>query len=747
MMRIIFLTLLVVAIAACSMHGNSTVLPSVGQPLLRAPQSAPVDVGRRAARDPVSVVLLLRYNHQAELDRFVNALVHTRSPHYLTASEFIERFAPTVAQQERVLQLLRRAGFTITHTYPNRTLVDASAPSATVERLFSTQIHNYRQPRYGIRFANVRPLRVPAELATLVAAVTADTVVRRRPGLVTQSEPELVPDSKKNILRNPNFKTGKLHPWTTCRTYAGTPDAQITKAHPHSGKYDAFAGALHGESEPDKIDAVCQLVTIPNDAQLTAWTWGVDSDRSHKVYQFGALLNNYGAVKTFFRSRTNDDKWASRGPYDLSSFAGQTLYLAFGIVGDSSDKGKFIGQYLGGASLGSVHHRTTPPPSPTPSPTPTPALPCLSSPSAMPTPNTNPNTNGWGPASVADAIDMPSNYFCTGAGETAAIVIDTEVNPSDLTTYLQSFAINQTGTVSYELLNGATASYDTDGEASLDLETISGLAPAANVIVYVLPELDDEDIEDAYEQVLKDGKASAVNSSFGGCETNDPSFAEMVDGIAEGAVTKGVTFSASSGDQGADCYAGTDFPFGVNAPASAPHFVAVGGTQSESPAMYCEAATSIVNPAVWNDCIGSGGGGISTVFAEPSWQSGISGASTSGRNVPDIALPAATDALYCTGCGGGWFLVWGTSWASPMYVAMQIEINQICGNQWGINTLYNALPHSSTDFIDVINGNNDWNSHYNTTPTKYYSAAKGFDNVSGIGIPLGMPLAQSECNK
>jgi len=59
-----------------------------------------------------------------------------------------------------------------------------------------------------------------------------------------------------------------------------------------------------------------------------------------------------------------------------------------------------------------------------------------------------------------------------------------------------------------------------DAETDLDVQTISGLAPGANIIVYDMGSLTDQAIEDAYNKVLSDGKASVVNSSFGGCESS-----------------------------------------------------------------------------------------------------------------------------------------------------------------------------------------------------------------------------------
>ena len=47
-----------------------------------------------------------------------------------------------------------------------------------------------------------------------------------------------------------------------------------------------------------------------------------------------------------------------------------------------------------------------------------------------------------------------------------------------------------------------------DPETDLDVQTISGLAPGANIIVYDMGSLTDQNIENAYNKVLSDGKAT-----------------------------------------------------------------------------------------------------------------------------------------------------------------------------------------------------------------------------------------------
>ena len=70
-----------------------------------------------------------------------------------------------MAQEQRVVRALERAGFKIKKRYANRTIVDAKAKSALVEHFFSTEIHTVHQGKYGERYTNVRPAILPSEIA------------------------------------------------------------------------------------------------------------------------------------------------------------------------------------------------------------------------------------------------------------------------------------------------------------------------------------------------------------------------------------------------------------------------------------------------------------------------------------------------------------------------------------------------------------------------------------------------------
>jgi len=176
--------------------GSDSTARVTGTTPVTAPVSVPrltgalayTDVGRRNPQAPVSITLTLRYNHQDELDQLVARLnaPGAGKRQFLSAHQFNSYFAPTVTQEGAVVRALQSAGFTITQRFSNRTIVDAKAPSATVERFFATEIHTVRQGKYGERFTNVKPATVPAAIAPFVRDASLDDLIVVRTGVDQQ---------------------------------------------------------------------------------------------------------------------------------------------------------------------------------------------------------------------------------------------------------------------------------------------------------------------------------------------------------------------------------------------------------------------------------------------------------------------------------------------------------------------------------------------------------------------------------
>jgi subtilase family serine protease len=132
------------------------------------------DLGRAPASTTVRVAIVLNYQHEAELDTLVDGQADPGSPlyhHFLRPENFREYFAPTAAEYARVVSTLRSGGFAITHTFANRTVVDAAAPAPVAARFFSTDIHRVLSADAGNTYANVTVPIVPAQIRNLVLAV------------------------------------------------------------------------------------------------------------------------------------------------------------------------------------------------------------------------------------------------------------------------------------------------------------------------------------------------------------------------------------------------------------------------------------------------------------------------------------------------------------------------------------------------------------------------------------------------
>jgi subtilase family serine protease len=329
---------------------------------------------------------------------------------------------------------------------------------------------------------------------------------------------------------------------------------------------------------------------------------------------------------------------------------------------------------------------------------------------------------GYGPLAYAEAYGFPTSFVTSGLGEGAGVVIDADFLDTDLASFLSYFKITRTGPPTTRVLvdGGPPSGLTPDSvETTLDVETITGLAPGVSLYVYEIPSLDDQSIIDGYNQVVSDHLVGGVNSSFGGCETEDTTLPALSNEIALQGAAVGITFHASSGDGGAfSCPA-----VGVSSPASDPYFVAVGGTS-----LYENPTTAkVVHEFAWS----GSGGGFSSLFGMPGYQTGVKNAIPGGRNVPDVAFDADPDtgaSFYFSGLFEG--PIGGTSLASPIFGAGLALANALTGDHAGfVNPrIYMLYKHDGTShdgkmlFRDITFGSNG-----------YFSAEKGYDDVTGLG--------------
>lgn len=330
-----------------------------------------------------------------------------------------------------------------------------------------------------------------------------------------------------------------------------------------------------------------------------------------------------------------------------------------------------------------------------------------------------------------------SGLSATGSGVKVGFVEFDGYQKSNITKYDSTYGLSA-GSVTTVPVNGAN--YDAspgDGqiEVELDIEVVHALAAAASDYVYEAPNSSAGELA-MYQKIASDHTVNVVSISWGACEAAEgASAAKSVSSAIATGTAEGISYFAAAGDDGTtDCYRQTGSTArGVDFPASSPNVTGVGGTQ-----LTVTSTNTYSSETAWNDGSSGGatGGGISTVFTAPSWQSTQS---TTYRKVPDVSADAASGSGYYIYTAGAWETVWGTSGAAPLWAAFATLQNQIHGAGLGnLNPKLYSIGNGSvrtTGFHDVTTGNN---SLHGTTG---YSAGTGYDQVTGWGSFKGSGLS------
>ncbi|HEX5424828.1 MAG TPA: S53 family peptidase [Candidatus Acidoferrales bacterium] len=338
----------------------------------------------------------------------------------------------------------------------------------------------------------------------------------------------------------------------------------------------------------------------------------------------------------------------------------------------------------------------------------------------------------YSPVQVAQAYDFPGNV--DGAGQCIGIIeLGGGYNTADLNTFFGNLGITppQVTPVS---VDGATNSptgdpSGADGEVELDIEVAGSIAQGAQIAVYFAPNTDQGFI-DAITTAVHDTtrKPSIISISWGGPENSwTEQSRNALNSACQDAATMGVTVLAASGDDGADD--GTNSPV-VDFPASSPYVIVCGGTK------LALSGASIGSEQAWNELSaneGATGGGVSEVFALPSYQQSASVPAApngfAGRGVPDVAGDADPESGYNVVVDGQQTVIGGTSAVAPLWAGLLARINQALGKNVGyLNPLLYAASAEGT-FHDITSGSNG-----------DYSARAGWDACTGLGSPDGSAL-------
>ncbi len=386
------------------------------------------------------------------------------------------------------------------------------------------------------------------------------------------------------------------------------------------------------------------------------------------------------------------------------------------------------------------------------------------------------------PDDFATIYDLHTLYSSgiDGTGVSIAVAGQTDIAVSDIRAFRSAAGLPPNDpTVVLDGTDPGTSSNDVS-EADLDIELAGAVARNATII-YV----NSTDAFESLQYAIDKDLAPVISVSYGDCEAQTSSGIASLETEFQKANALGITILSAAGDDGAaDCDTGTDNKpatiaksgLAVDYPASSPEVTGVGGTEftdgsATAATQYWSgsnnadngSALSYIPETAWNDTsstqgLSAGGGGASSYFQKPAWQTGPGVPSDNARDVPDVSLtasPAVDPVLYCDSgkCVNGFRntdttldVTGGTSVGAPSFAGLVALINQKAGPQGNINPiLYQMAAATTGAFHDITTGNNSvpcqtGTKNCATGGTIGYSAGAGYDQATGLGSVDGTNL-------
>jgi kumamolisin len=372
--------------------------------------------------------------------------------------------------------------------------------------------------------------------------------------------------------------------------------------------------------------------------------------------------------------------------------------------------------------------------------------------------------HGFAPNQYLTAYDFGPllSQNVSGQGERVALIEVDGFRYSDIRNFAHCFGLSVPAINGFGVGSVSTA-LAPGGESTLDLEVLDAAAPKLKAIDVYESQARASDVLKSLTAPLQNPsiKPQVISASLGACEQAFAAAAgrsaiNAVEGSLALAAASGISFLASSGDNGSASCTGQGGPLdtlAVSYPASSPWVTGVGGTN-----FVLDAANQIAGQQVWNDTpiqLGAGGGGISQLFSRPSYQNAVVG--VDHRVVPDVSMLADVAPGYVIYCSATpdcinrqnsdrWLPVGGTSAATPLLAggfALTDEQLRRDGRQglglanpllYGLATSAQASPVID----DVTVGSNDIGEFLpvqqpSRVPLGCCTATPGYDDASGLG--------------
>ena len=383
----------------------------------------------------------------------------------------------------------------------------------------------------------------------------------------------------------------------------------------------------------------------------------------------------------------------------------------------------------------------------------------------------------------------------TGAGRTIGIATLASYSHADVFSYWSQLGLavdpNRITDVNVDggVLPKDGPTSDGAGETTLDIEQSGGVAPGANIRVYLAPNAGNGFL-DMFAAAIDENLIDVLSVSWGSPEIyNGQADTDAFHAVFLQAAAQGIPVIAATGDAGAfDINRSYTYPqcttlLTVDFPAADPLVLGAGGTTLPNTVQHRFGPVSVTQERPWGwdylrtyiinnygnalfyssyYTVGAGGG-VSVNYALPDFQTGLSGTLTSapaqslycdaawlgdpsttgyedlvdlpagvaGRNLPDVALNADPYSGYSVYFDGGW----GTGSGGTSFVAPQLNgIFTLIASGLPAGTRLGALnPQLYAAFKAKGYAAGSPFRAITTGDNEYYKAAAHYNPASGLG--------------
>eukprot|EP00475_Leptophrys_vorax_P001463 TRINITY_DN107_c0_g2_i1.p1 TRINITY_DN107_c0_g2~~TRINITY_DN107_c0_g2_i1.p1 ORF type:complete len:551 (-),score=161.18 TRINITY_DN107_c0_g2_i1:47-1699(-) len=364
------------------------------------------------------------------------------------------------------------------------------------------------------------------------------------------------------------------------------------------------------------------------------------------------------------------------------------------------------------------------------------------------------------PQLLANYYGIDNSQVSYGATQSLFEALGQMFDDTDLNTFQKQFGItaqNISMIIGNDIPTECFSSTGSEncGEANLDVQYIMAIAQGADTVYWNIDSSSSDPFLDWAEQLTYYSQLPQVHSiSYGGYEDTSNDDMNTFNTEVQKLGLQGISVIVSSGDDGAaNSGARSDASqcgYHASFPASSPYVTAVGATQgpeSGNEEVVCSSATGGVITS---------GGGFSDVFSQPSYQSSqvsdyfnnvanypVSGFNSNGRGYPDVSVMGYN---YVVAIGGKFTLESGTSASAPVFAGMVTLINdaRLAAGKSPLGFLNQALYSlDSSVWNDITSGDNTCTANPQICCQEGFSAAQGWDPVSGLGTPNFRSLMQA----